>query len=95
MKTGCCIHLLTNKQIQTTKYAIIIMQFSIWKYKCLWNHNITDLKTQECHCNHLDMGLRPKVVNLCGLGLVDDLDQAVAVNQVAVVQNHLTLHPQY
>ena len=41
------------------------------------------------------MGLCPEVVNLRGLGLVDDLHQAVAVYQVAVVQDHLTLHPQY
>ena len=37
------------------------------------------------------MGLSAQVVNFRGLGGVDDVDQAVAVDQVPVVEDHLTL----
>ena len=40
---------------------------------------------------YLDMALGPQVVDLGGLGLVNDLHQTVAIDQITVVQHHLTL----
>ena len=43
-------------------------------------------------CAHLNVGLCPQVVDLCGPDCVHDVDQAVTVYQVTVVQDHLALY---
>ena len=46
------------------------------------------------HCkirSYLDMRLSPEVVNFCRLGFIDDLDKAVAINEVSIVEDHLAL----
>ena len=37
------------------------------------------------------MRLSPEVVNFCWFGLIDDLDEAVAINEVSIVEDHLAL----
>ena len=37
------------------------------------------------------MRLSPKVVNFCWFGFIDDLDEAVAINEVSIVEDHLAL----
>ena len=45
----------------------------------------------KIHFGYLDMRLGTQVVDFCGFGGVDDVNQAVAIDQVPVMQNHLPL----
>ena len=51
-----------------------------------WDKSISYLK----FC-YLHMWLSSKIVNFCRFCVIDDLHQAVAVNQIPVVENHLPL----
>ena len=40
---------------------------------------------------YLDVWLSTKIVYFCWFGVIDDLDQTVAINQVTIVEDHLAL----